>query len=126
MATVVLRLIGTTDVHAHIHPYDYYRDAPDETTGLAKAATLIARARAEARNGARCSTTATSSRARRSATGRPRRWRRGGIATHPMIPAMNALRYDAATVGNHEFNYGLDALDAALGGASFPSSAATC
>ncbi len=50
MARVTLRLIGTTDVHAHIHPYDYYRDAPDEKTGLAKAATLIAEARAQAPN----------------------------------------------------------------------------
>jgi len=41
VATVVLRLIGTTDMHAHVQPYDYYRDAPDETTGLAKAARAI-------------------------------------------------------------------------------------
>jgi 2',3'-cyclic-nucleotide 2'-phosphodiesterase/3'-nucleotidase len=39
---------------------------------------------------------------------------------HPTIRAMNTLGYDAATVGNHEFNYGLDFCTAAIKGAKFP------
>jgi 2',3'-cyclic-nucleotide 2'-phosphodiesterase/3'-nucleotidase len=39
---------------------------------------------------------------------------------HPVIAAMNALGYDAAAIGNHEFNYGLPFLKAALGGSTFP------
>ena len=50
MATVVLRLIGTTDVHAHIHPYDYYRDAPDENDRPRQGRDADRAARAEARN----------------------------------------------------------------------------
>ena len=46
-AAVQLRLIGTTDVHARIAAYDYYRDRPDNSCGLAKAAALIAEARRE-------------------------------------------------------------------------------
>ena len=38
-----------------------------------------------------------------------------------MIAAMNVLGYAACTLGNHEFNYGLDFLDAALAGANFPA-----
>src|SRR6185369_13110772 len=34
--------------------------------------------------------------------------------------AMNALRYDAMVVGNHEFNYGLRNLDRARADAQFP------
>ncbi|HET6522849.1 MAG TPA: twin-arginine translocation signal domain-containing protein, partial [Geminicoccaceae bacterium] len=45
---VHLRLLETTDVHVHVLPYDYYRDREDHTVGLAKVATLIGRARAEA------------------------------------------------------------------------------
>jgi 2',3'-cyclic-nucleotide 2'-phosphodiesterase/3'-nucleotidase len=119
VATVPLRLIGTTDVHARVHPHDYYRDAPDERSGLAKAATLIGEARAEVANsflfdngdliqGSPLGDWAAQALARRE------------IARHPMIEAMNALRFDAASVGNHEFNYGLDVLDAALAGADFP------
>ncbi len=119
MAKVTLRLIGTTDVHAHIHPYDYYRDAPDKKTGLAKAATLIARARAESPN---CVLLDNGDLIQGSPLGD---WAAealgaGGIKIHPMIAAMNAVGYDAATVGNHEFNYGLPVLDAALAGAEFP------
>ncbi len=29
---------------------------------------------------------------------------------HPMAQAMNAIGYDAAALGNHEFNYGIDTL----------------
>ena len=33
-------------------------------------------------------------------------------AKHPMATAMNAIGYDAAALGNHEYNYGLDTLRA--------------
>ena len=36
------------------------------------------------------------------------------------IDAMNRMRYDAATLGNHEFDNGLDTLAAVLKGANFP------
>ena len=39
---------------------------------------------------------------------------------HPMARAMNVLHYDAVTLGNHEFNYGLDFLAGCLEGAEFP------
>jgi len=44
--TVKLRLLETTDIHVNLLPYDYYRDAKDDTVGLAKLATLIGKARA--------------------------------------------------------------------------------
>ena len=39
---------------------------------------------------------------------------------HPIIAAMNTLGFDASTLGNHEFNYGLDFLMKSLAGADFP------
>lgn len=39
---------------------------------------------------------------------------------HPVMAAMNAMRYDAITLGNHEFNYGLDFLMKSLAQAEFP------
>ncbi|MEO0694136.1 MAG: bifunctional 2',3'-cyclic-nucleotide 2'-phosphodiesterase/3'-nucleotidase, partial [Pseudomonadota bacterium] len=39
---------------------------------------------------------------------------------HPVITAMNTLGFDASTLGNHEFNYGLDFLMKSLDGADFP------
>ena len=115
MAALDLRLIGVTDVHAHLRPYDYYRDRPDETQGLAKAATLIRALRAERPNGL---TLDNGDLIQGTPLGD---WAAAtGASPHPMIAAMDALGFDAAAVGNHEFNYGLDVLDRALAGAKFP------
>lgn len=40
--------------------------------------------------------------------------------SHPVINAMNALGFDASTLGNHEFNYGISFLMKSLAGADFP------
>ena len=116
---IPLRLIGTSDLHAYIYPYDYYRDRPDETVGLAKTAALISAARAEATNsllldngdfiqGAPLGDYAA-------------QWlQTDKSAIHPVIAAMNELGYAVGTLGNHEFNYGLDLLETALRGAAFP------
>ncbi|MGB7974109.1 MAG: hypothetical protein WCF81_07100 [Roseiarcus sp.] len=45
-----LRLLGLADLHANLYPYDYYRDCPDDSVGLAGAASLVAEARREAPN----------------------------------------------------------------------------
>ena len=37
---VKLRMLETTDLHVNVFPYDYYRDAADDTVGLARTATL--------------------------------------------------------------------------------------
>ncbi|KKM26125.1 hypothetical protein LCGC14_1587960, partial [marine sediment metagenome] len=39
---------------------------------------------------------------------------------HPVITALNTLNFDASTLGNHEFNYGLDFLMKSVAGAKFP------
>jgi 2',3'-cyclic-nucleotide 2'-phosphodiesterase/3'-nucleotidase len=115
-----LRLMGTSDLHANIFAYDYYRDRPDDRVGLARTAGLIAAARAQAANailfdnGDIIQGTPLGDYVALS-----KGLNKGDI--HPMIAAMNVLGYAACTLGNHEFNYGLDFLDAALAGANFPA-----
>ena len=43
---------------------------------------------------------------------------------HPAYAIMNLLKYDAAAIGNHEFNFGLDILERAQIGRGFPILAA--
>lgn len=118
-ADIHLRLIGTSDLHTNIFPYDYYRDRPDPTVGLAMTAALIAAARAEAvntillDNGDVIQGTPLGDYAANV-------FERDRNAIHPMIAAMNELDYAAGTLGNHEFNYGLDLLDNAVRSANFP------
>lgn len=117
--TVKLRLLATTDIHVNVASYDYYRDAPDETVGLAKVAALVDAARAGARNTLVFDNGDFN---QGNPLGDFIALEKGLKAddVHPVIAAMNLIGYDAATLGNHEFNYGLDFLDRCLAGARFP------
>src|SRR5271166_1011349 len=114
-----LRLIGLTDLHANLYPYDYYRDRPDNSVGLARAASLIAVARSEwpncllFDNGDILQGTPLGDFAAAEIIRDP-------TTIHPVIAAMNKLDYAVATLGNHEFNYGLEALERAYAQARFP------
>src|SRR3989441_1884721 len=48
-AEVSLTLLGTTDLHGNLEPWDYYANEP-ANRGLAKIATLVRRVRAEQAN----------------------------------------------------------------------------
>jgi len=114
-----LRIMETTDVHVAIFPYDYYVDKPNDTMGLARTAKLIEGVRAEAGNSLLVD---NGDLIQGNPMGDYVAYERGfkGGDLHPMIAAMNTLGYDVATLGNHEFNYGLDFLGKALAGAQFP------
>ena len=117
--TVHLRLIETTDLHLHLLPFDYFTDQPVTGLGLLVAAELIEEARGEAANALLFD---NGDFLQGTAMGDYLAHERGLRAgeEHPVMTAMNALRYDAITLGNHEFNYGLDFLTAALAGAACP------
>ena len=116
-AKLDLRLIATSDLHATLLPYDYCSNRTVRGRGLAEIARKIAAEREEAANSllfdngdflqgnSLADFVASSSRRRRA---------------HPVITAFNTLGYDAVTLGNHEFNYGLPFLSATLSQARFP------
>jgi 2',3'-cyclic-nucleotide 2'-phosphodiesterase/3'-nucleotidase len=114
-----LRLLGVTDLHANLQPYDYFRDRPDDSVGLSKAATLIAAARREAAN---CLLFDNGDILQGTPLGD---WAAqvtlsDSTAEHPVVAAMNRLDYAGATLGNHDFNYGLNILERAYRSARFP------
>ena len=118
-STVRLRLLETSDLHMFVYDYDYYQGRQDNTVGLAKIATLVSAARAQAKNTLLFDNGDI-------IQGNPlgdymalpgHLTEAGG---HPMFRAMNLLGYDVATFGNHEFNYGLEFLALALKSATFP------
>lgn len=114
-----LRIMETTDLHVHLFPYDYYADKPRDTVGLARTASLIKEIRGEATNSMLIDNGDF-------LQGNPmgdyiayeRGMKEGDL--HPVIQAMNTVGYDASTLGNHEFNYGLNFLMKSLAGANFP------
>ncbi len=114
-----LRLMETTDLHVHVYPYDYYSDRPRDTVGLSRIASIVKELRAEATNSLLLDNGDF-------LQGNPmgdyiayeRGMKEGDM--HPIVTAMNTVGFDATTLGNHEFNYGLDFLAKSMAGANFP------
>lgn len=120
--TFDLVVVGTTDTHGRLRGWNYESNAPDPVRGLSRAATIV-------------------DSLRRAAPGRVILIDAGDMlqgnsltyvaarvvpadGPHPVIAAMNAMQYDAAAIGNHEFNYGVPFLERAVRQAKFPMLAA--
>ncbi|MEU7868619.1 5'-nucleotidase C-terminal domain-containing protein [Dactylosporangium sp. NPDC049140] len=126
-----LTLLGTSDTHGNVYNWDYYRDAEYDDgahndVGLAKVATVVNTIRAQRRGQATLVLDAGD-----TIQGTPLATyyaKQEPITTtherHPMARAMNVIRYDAVTLGNHEFNYGLPLLDLWIRQLGFPALAA--
>lgn len=108
-------ILGTTDLHGNLFPIDYYTDKSDNR-GLAKIATLVKQVRKENPNVMLIDSGDT-------IQGTPLEYyhnKKNNQPPDPMMLAMNALNYDAMTVGNHEYNFGLQVLEKARSEAKFP------
>ncbi len=117
--TIPLRILATTDLHCWLESWDYCRDAGTSRYGLVRLAALIAEARREAANtvlfdnGDLLQGNPMADFVARTRGLKPEE-------THPAFKALNLLHYNAATLGNHEFDYGLPFLERAISGAAFP------
>ncbi len=119
--TARLLVASTTDVHGRLRGYDYFGNRADTARGLARAATIVDSLRKTHPN------QVVLLDAGDFLQGNPLTYvaaRRGTTAAHPVIAAMNAMRYDAAAAGNHEFNYGVPFFRRAARQAHFPILAA--
>ncbi|WP_417598176.1 bifunctional 2',3'-cyclic-nucleotide 2'-phosphodiesterase/3'-nucleotidase [Pararhodobacter oceanensis] len=114
-----LRIMETTDLHVHVFPYDYYSDRAVDTVGLARTAALIQGVRAESTNSLLLD---NGDFLQGNPMGDYIAYERGMAEgdAHPIITAMNTLGFDGSTLGNHEFNYGLNFLMNSVSGANFP------
>ncbi|MEW7847116.1 bifunctional 2',3'-cyclic-nucleotide 2'-phosphodiesterase/3'-nucleotidase [Massilia aurea] len=115
-ATAVLAVLETSDLHANVVGYDYYKLAPEPSIGVDRTATLIKAARKEFANtllldnGDTIQGTAFAD--YQALVKQPACGEVLGI-----YKIMNALGYEGGTVGNHEFNYGLPFLNRITGSA---------
>ncbi|WP_406159235.1 5'-nucleotidase C-terminal domain-containing protein [Streptomyces sp. NBC_00882] len=111
-------VLGTTDLHSHVFDWDYYldkaySDTKGNSVGVARVATLIKQQRAakgeehvllvDAGDIIQGTSLAYYFARVQPITGKD-------APKHPMAVAMNHMRYDAAALGNHEFNYGIEVL----------------
>ncbi|MFD0670705.1 bifunctional 2',3'-cyclic-nucleotide 2'-phosphodiesterase/3'-nucleotidase [Cohnella sp. GCM10027633] len=118
-STLKLSILETTDIHTNLMSYDYYKDGAAPTVGLSRTASLVKEVRAKTPNtflvdnGDLIQGTPLGTYVAKVAP-------LAANDIHPVYKAMNLMGYDAATLGNHEFNYGLDFLNQAMKGANFP------
>lgn len=117
-----LRILHTTDLHGQLTGYDYGNDTDGPNCGLLHLSKIIRRQRNEVGScllldsgdflyGSAISAPTVS--AQISTT-------QHTLGKHPIIGLMNQLGYDAATLGNHEFDHGLSTLPNALSQMTFP------
>lgn len=96
-----VQILGTTDVHGHIYPTNYFGDQGDEAVGVARVQTLINQIRAKNPH-----TLLVDS--GDCLQGTPLTYHNARIepkAPNPMVQAYNFMKFDAFAVGNHEYNY---------------------
>ncbi len=117
-----LVIAGTTDTHGRLRGWNYESNRADSARGLARAATIVDSVRHAAPGrvvlidaGDLLQGNSLTYVAARVAPAESR---------HPVMAAMRAMQYDAAAVGNHEFNYGLPFLEKVIPQAGFPFLAA--
>ncbi|MFN2386450.1 MAG: bifunctional UDP-sugar hydrolase/5'-nucleotidase [Thermoanaerobaculia bacterium] len=110
-----LIVLHTSDLHGRVHPHDPLADR-DFGQGLARVSTAVKAIRAEGPvllldSGDTIEGSPTQALAFDGIVGDGR---------DPIVTAMNALRYDAMAIGNHEFDRGLARLETSRREAKFP------
>ncbi len=116
-----LVVAATTDVHGRVRGWDYYANAADPAHTLAGAATIVDSVRRANPDGVVLVDGGD------ILQGNPLTYVAARVKpqpVHPVVAAMNVIQYDAAVLGNHEFNYGVPRLRDAIRQAGFPFLAA--
>lgn len=114
--TIHLVLVATVDIHGQATEWDYLHGTP-AAGGLSRAARILDSLRTA--NPGRVILLDDGDALTGSLFGSYFTYVAPGVS-HPVLDAMNALQYDAATLGEHDFDTGVDALNRRLGDGRFP------
>lgn len=119
--TVTITILGTSDVHGQLFNYNYENDETDNRGSLVQLSALVKSVREENPNTILIDsgdmiqgTPLTDDIFNTVLVKEP----------HPVVKAMNFIKYDSMTLGNHEFNFGLDLIRKIVEEAEFPVIAA--
>ncbi|HDX9702913.1 bifunctional 2',3'-cyclic-nucleotide 2'-phosphodiesterase/3'-nucleotidase [Bacillus thuringiensis] len=125
-STVKLRILETSDIHVNLMNYDYYQTKTDNKVGLVQTATLVNKAREEAKNsvlfddGDALQGTPLGDYVANKIKDKDSKNPVDPNYVHPLYRVMNLMKYDVISLGNHEFNYGLDYLKSVIKKTKFP------
>jgi 2',3'-cyclic-nucleotide 2'-phosphodiesterase/3'-nucleotidase len=117
---VTISVVATTDVHGDIYGFSYENNKETKDSGLARVYPFVQEVRKENPTGTILVDDGD--------------MLQGTILTddifnktdgpHPVVQTMNYMGYDAMTLGNHEFNFGLGLINRLIAQADFPILAA--
>lgn len=114
-AEMKLIILETSDVHGNMIPIDYANNKKNKK-GLSKIAAIIKEERSRSENVVLIDNGDM-------LQGTPLTYYYAKISKkneNPIIEVLNFLKYDAAIIGNHEFNYGMNILNNAIKQSNFP------
>ena len=114
-----ITIIGTSDTHGNIWGYSYEDMKESTGDGLARVSTYVNQVRAENPN-----TILVDAGDTIQGTIMTDDLYSKDTANHPVPTALNYMKYDAWTLGNHEFNFGVDKLQSIIDQADMPVLAA--
>ncbi len=116
---IQLTILGTSDTHGNIWGYSYEDMKESSADGLARISTYVTQVRKENPN-----TILVDAGDTIQGTIMTDDLYSKGQKDHPVPAAMNYMEYDAWTLGNHEFNWGVDNLKGIMAQSNAPVLAA--
>ena len=107
---VNIKLLGTSDVHGRIVPWSYGADVEDKSGSYAQIATYVKDVRKNNKNVVLVEVGDAIQDNQVDVFAKDKKY----YKDHPVPKVLNEMNYDIFVLGNHEFNFGMEALDEIL------------
>lgn len=107
---VNIKLLGTSDVHGRIVPWSYGADVEDKSGSYAQIATYVKDVRKNNKNVVLVDVGDAIQDNQVDVFAKDKKY----YKDHPIPKVLNEMKYDVFVLGNHEFNFGMKALDEIL------------
>ena len=107
---VNIKLLGTSDIHGRVVPWSYGADVEDKSGSYAQIATYVKDVRKNNKNVVLVDVGDAIQDNQVDVFAKDKKY----YKDHPIPKVLNEMKYDIFVLGNHEFNFGMKALDEIL------------
>ena len=107
---VNIKLLGTSDIHGRVVPWSYGADVEDKSGSYAQIATYVKDVRKNNKNVVLVEVGDAIQDNQVDVFAKDKKY----YKDHPIPKVLNEMKYDVFVFGNHEFNFGMKALDEIL------------
>ena len=107
---VNIKLLGTSDIHGRVVPWSYGADVEDKSGSYAQIATYVKDVRKNNKNVVLVDVGDAIQDNQVDVFAKDKKY----YKDHPIPKVLNEMKYDVFVLGNHEFNFGMEALDEIL------------